>query len=262
MIDLKKTLLAFRVAAVLVCCLTVLLAPLSAAEPAAEPAAGLADGPADAVSEPVEFSSEQQAAREEVINSERWKAARYALEEWFSIQTAYSAEEVAFLKEEFRVGVSRMNASELEDFLFDMEQKLSVLMSPELAQERDRLTKYLSPQRLQATVKRYGAEDPLGMSATQLAKAVQQFQDELSIRNREHKAYSQLRTKTNTHWATHQKAQAKAAEAARNRAAASASRAPSSPLAPRNKQYQRYRPPAGSPRFTIGPWGGAWIGLR
>ncbi len=87
-----------------------------------------------------------EAARQQILQSERWRQARRGLNEWLSIQQIYSPEEVAVLKKQFQERVDRMSAPELRDQLDEMEAKLAVLSSPEAEDARRWLSQFLAVQ--------------------------------------------------------------------------------------------------------------------
>jgi hypothetical protein len=153
-----------------------------------------------------------------------------------------------------------MTADQLESFLLDMEAKLKVLMSPEMVQTRSWLKQYYTPQAQQKMAKRFGVQDPVHMTPSQLTEALQRFEDERRSRNQAQAAFNQSRQQEIAIDRANQQAQARASEQAMDRAVSSASRSNypyASPYAPQRVD-QRYAIPSAGARYSIGPWGGIW----
>jgi hypothetical protein len=89
----------------------------------------------------------QQAERRQIFESERWRETNRILNEWLSVQTVYTDDEVANLKVELNARTARMSPRELEAFLEEMEGRLEVLMSPEAEDARQWLARLFAVAR-------------------------------------------------------------------------------------------------------------------
>jgi hypothetical protein len=74
------------------------------------------------------------AAREQILNSDKWKQTNAKFIEWLDTQSLYDAEEVKQIKSRLAVGIGRMTAAQLQWFQNDMEEKLQVLNSEQAQQ--------------------------------------------------------------------------------------------------------------------------------
>ncbi len=95
--------------------------PLGAKAPASTPARPAA--PAKVNLPPAADS----AARDQILNSAQWQETIQNFDSWLAGQTLYDAQEVKQIKARLDVGISRMNASQLQWFENDMQAKLKVL---------------------------------------------------------------------------------------------------------------------------------------
>ena len=87
----------------------------------------------------VESESSPAIQRRQVMESERWRKLEILFQEWLSVQCIYSPAEVAQLKARWRSRVASTSRQQLEEFVRDMEDKLTLLLSDE-ATERSRGT--------------------------------------------------------------------------------------------------------------------------
>jgi hypothetical protein len=249
-------------------CLVVVLSGLTAwaqqtgQQAPSQPAAAPKAAPAKAVPAR-EFSAKEQAARQQVFESERWRKARYELNEWLSVQTSYDEKQTVELKAQLQEQIANLSATELQDFLFEMENKIKVLMSPEMSQARSWVSQYYTPQYQKKIAKRIGVEDPARMTASQLTAALERFESQRRSRRNAQSAFNQSREQEVANQRAQQQARAQASEQAKDRAARSAARSGSqhtSAYAPQ-RMHDRYSTPTSrGPRYSIGPWGGVWRG--
>src|SRR5580698_1037646 len=89
--------------------------PLGAKAPANSPARPAA--PAKVNLPPAADS----AARDQILNSAQWQETIQNFDSWLAGQTLYDAQEVKQIKARLDVGISRMNASQLQWFENDMQ---------------------------------------------------------------------------------------------------------------------------------------------
>ena len=82
------------------------------------------------------FTSQQQAARREILDSEHWKKTREKFKQWMSIQTTYTPEQLSRQEAELKRRIDSMSAAQLRQFLDAMDERLEVLLSPEMDQAR------------------------------------------------------------------------------------------------------------------------------
>ncbi|MEZ6071032.1 MAG: hypothetical protein R3C10_12335 [Pirellulales bacterium] len=205
------------------------------------------------------FTSEQQAAREKVLTSDEWRRVGDEFHQWLSVQSVYSAEQVAQIKAQMQRQVNGMTAEQLEQFVTDLDSKLKVLMSPEMVQTRSWLAQYYTPQYREKLAKRFGVQDPLNMTAAQLTEALDRFEDERSSRNTAQADFNRTRQQEVAAQLAQQRADTAAAEQARASASRSASSPYASPYAPQRVKQPYYLPYERQPNYSIGPWGGVWI---
>ena len=101
-------------------------APVVKAAPATTPAAGS--------KQPPQWTAEEAAARDKVLNGQPWNQMMHDFNQWLSAQPLYDAEEVKRIRTRLDIGVGRMSATQLERFLYDMQEKLQVLTGAQAQQ--------------------------------------------------------------------------------------------------------------------------------
>jgi hypothetical protein len=79
-------------------------------------------------------SADESAAREQILNSDKWKQTLAGFDQWLDTQTMYDAQEVQQTKSRLQVGIGRMTAAQLQWFENDLQEKLRIL-SGEQAQD-------------------------------------------------------------------------------------------------------------------------------
>ena len=113
----------------------------------------------------------------EILASPRWKRAQKSLNDWLSVQNIYSPEEVVQLQKEWADEVDEMDADELQDLLDDMEERLKILLSPQVEQARAWIGSYLAvladPHR---EALRKQLPDVANMTAAQIQQSLREFQ--------------------------------------------------------------------------------------
>jgi hypothetical protein len=211
----------------------------------------------------VEFTPEQQAARQAILTHKQWLAARAKFSQWLLVQTTYDVAEVVELEKKLKGRIAKMSSRELADFLVQMEQKLDILLSPEVSEARNMLSKYLTDSAQDQLVKKYGLENPLEMSPHQIRQALDRYQSDRSSKLAAQSAFNQSRSSQNTAVQSYRKGQQKQLDAARKQNAHLTGRnySPTSSYAPRRRsEPQTYRAAYPKMRYSIGPWGGVWTG--
>ncbi len=201
----------------------------------------------------------QEAARRQLLESDRWRQARRALNEWLSIQQLYSPDEVAVLRSEFRARVERMSPTELMDQLENLEDKLSVLASPEVEEARRWLSQFLSVQAKYSEAElRQRRPDIANMTASQIRQELVNFQQRRGVTQQTHAVAAQGRAIQVQATQEVRQAQQRANEEARNRASSNIANTQfRSPYAPRRDDLPGHSDPDLSrrPYYTVGPWG-------
>lgn len=201
----------------------------------------------------------REAARRQILDSERWRQARRGLNEWLSIQQLYTPEEVAVLKQQFQQRIDRMSASELQDQLDDMEAKLAVLSSPEAEDARRWLSQFLAvqakytPEQLRAR-----RPDVANMTASQIRQELARFQERRGGVQRVQASAQQGRSLQVQNAQNVQAARQQAAQQARESASRAASEAASRNQIPTPGTYlPGHSEPTwpGAPAYTVSPWG-------
>jgi hypothetical protein len=220
----------------------------------------MAEAPASATATP-SFSPETQRAHQAVLESDRWMAARTRFEQWLSVQSAYDANEIADIKRRLTERVAAMSAVELQKFLAEMEQRLDVLLSPDVTAARNWADEFYTPLGKEELAAQYGVAHPLSMTGEELNAALARFALDRQSHASTRAAFQQQQATQAAAAREYRQAQQQAAQQA---AAASAARRPASsgaPYAPtRRTSPQRYEAPYNPLQYSIGPWGGIWIG--
>jgi hypothetical protein len=231
----------------LACCGTLCCAALSALAQT-DPAAATAE-------------DEDARKRAEILASPEWQSARARFAQWLTVQKVYGPNEIEALKSELRNRVDLMSAQELAAFTVEMQAKLDVLLDPTAAEARRWVDTYFTPKKQQELAAKYGVTDPMRVSSQELEAALDRFAADRRIRRSGAAAQQQA-----------QQAQVRGAQQfqrtqAQNQAQARATR-PSggssfgshyAPTKPRDR-VQTYEAPYKPVRYTVGPWGGVWMG--
>jgi hypothetical protein len=135
----------------------------------------------------------QEAARRKVLDSDRWRRTQREFDEWLSVQTIYSPDEVAAIKANFSQQIARMSPRELEDFLKNMESRLKVLMSPEAEDARQWLAQFMAvavdPERQLGRSR----PDVLNMTAAQIRQELAWLQQTRDARQQSQAVFDRRR---------------------------------------------------------------------
>ena len=205
--------------------------------------------------EDVNQDFQEAEARNDILSSDRWAAAERQFDEWLSIQTVYSEDEVEAMKSDFRNRIIAMSAEELQEFLDQMEARVQILMSPASMDARRWASKF-TEKRKKEIRKKFGVEDPINMSADEMAAALRQFAADRQSRQATSASFQRSRSLQASAATKRREAQAAAARAAaRTRSTAS------SAYAPRNvpRTPKTYRAAYPKMNYSVGPWGGVWL---
>lgn len=195
------------------------------------------------------------AAKQQILQSEAWKAAMNRLDEWLSVQVAYRPEEIDDLQQRMRAKVAAMSSGELQEFLHQMDEKLNILHSPQGVQARRWANQYLELlSDARAAEFRQRIPDVVNMTAAQISDAlveIQQIQADKATRSAQFDKFRQAEVQAAN---ARDRAQAQAAAAARAATPASGNLHPGfyrSSYAPR-QPVQRY------PGVGTGSWHRGW----
>jgi hypothetical protein len=127
----------------------------------------------------VDTAAEDKAAKQEIFASEAWQQAMAGLNTWFSVQVIYDQDEVPQLKRELVVRLDKMSASELRNYLSDLQQKLAIMSSPEAISIRSYIGYNLSVASDAFAAKIRGQlPDVLNMNALQVKQALYNLQQQ------------------------------------------------------------------------------------
>ena len=121
------------------------------------------------------FSPEEQKARQAILSSAEWTEALGKFDNWLSVQTTYNAAEVAKMKRELAAQIEVMPAKEMPEFLYQMQRRLDVLLSPQVSAVRTWADGLYTAKGKQKLLEEYHITDPISMSAEQLSAALEQF---------------------------------------------------------------------------------------
>ncbi len=134
------------------------------------------------------------AARREILDSPRWAAAKAKFDQWLSVQTMYTEDQMRELESALRNRIASMSGEELAAFLKEMEAKLTVLMSP-ASQDARRWASKFTPLGLRKRTEKYGVDDPIRMPAAELAEALDEFTADRQAARTTSAAFKQSRAK-------------------------------------------------------------------
>ncbi len=202
------------------------------------------------------FSPEEQKSRQAILSSAEWTEALGKFDNWLSVQTTYNAAEVSKMKRELAAQIEVMPAKEMPEFLYQMQRRLNVLLSPEVSAVRTWADGLYTPKGKQKLLEEYHITDPISMSAEQLSAALEQFALDRQAGAESQAAFQKSQTAQSEALIRNERQQASAARAAPKRASVY----PTPSVPNRNERPQQYEAPYNPVRYTIGPWGGVWVG--
>lgn len=138
------------------------------------------------------MSPEEIAKKRQLLQSERYRRAYYAFDEWLTYQKIYPKSEVPRIKAAFRKKVNDMTSRELEGFLGQMEAKLAILNSPEAQSARDWLGYFASAKAVLPPTE-VDKFDIMNMSTNELHQWLSEVETVRRSRARASKAYDTVR---------------------------------------------------------------------
>lgn len=115
--------------------------PLAVAEQQARPKAPAGQPAAAGAAKP---NSADAAKKAEILQSDRWQKAQFAMNEWLSAQPYYDAKQAAAMRAELRARVDKASAAELQFLLADSEAKIALLNSSAAQETQAWASRYLS----------------------------------------------------------------------------------------------------------------------
>jgi TolA-binding protein len=205
---------------------------------------------------PAGATAANEAQRQQILQSDRWRAAVHGMEQWLSIQKIYTPQEVAVLRAQFKARIDRMSPAELQDQLTRIEEKLAVLSSPEAEDARRWLGQFLAVQAKYSDAQlRQMRPDIANMTAAQIRQELARFQARRGQMQGTQAATQQGRALQFQSAQNLQAQRRQAQDAARTQAAQSASTAASFPQPSQPPRQQTVPVPIGPPIYTVGPWG-------
>jgi hypothetical protein len=214
------------------------------------------DTPARAAAGP---SDSQDAARREILESDRWRRTYRKFNEWASVQQVYTQGQLAAVRAELTGRIAQMSPRELENFLDDMEDRLAVLTSPEAEDARHWLTQFLAVARNPEAQLGRSRPDVLNMTAGQIRQELLWLQQHRASRQQSQAAFQQGRALQTQAAGQFQETRRQAHEQiadSRSRAAAEQLRSLYAPRPPDHLGHGQIVPPAlGPPIYSVSPWG-------
>jgi hypothetical protein len=143
--------------------------------------------------QPQPAADSQAAARQAVLQSDEWWRTQRMLDDWLAVQQIYSQQEIAAIKAENSARTARMSPKELQDWMKELQAKLTVLNSPEAAEARDWFAQHLAVVRNPDEQRRRMRPDVANMSASEIRQELQRFQHRRAETQQSQAAFSQAR---------------------------------------------------------------------
>lgn len=198
------------------------------------------------------FTVSEQAARKKILDSVHWRETREKFKQWLSVQSVYDSQQLARQENDIKRHIDSLSATELQQFLDAMDERLEVLLSPEMDQARSWVDHYYTKKAQRKMAKKLGVERPLEMTGNQLTAALKRFQEQRASASQSSVAFNRARqsqTKSlNTFRAQERAAQAKSRSSQRS--------ATFSKHAPVKNRQQQTRYPSSSYLNGWRGWGG------
>lgn len=135
----------------------------------------------------------EDAARRAIFDSDRWRRMERDFNEWLSVQTIYTGEQVDAIVADFQNRVKTMSPRDLENFLKDMEERLAVLLSPEAEDARQWLNQFLKVAANPEKTLGRPLPDVANMTASQIRQEIHWLQQHRGARQQAHSAGVQAR---------------------------------------------------------------------
>ena len=197
------------------------------------------------------FSAQQQAARQKILDSDRWKETREKFKQWTALQIAEDPQQLAQQEARLKGQIASMSATQLKQFLNAMEERLEILLSPEMDQARGWVDHYYTPKAQRKMAQKLGVAKPLGMSGDQIKAALARFEEQRAAQAQSSAAFNRSRQSENKALQSYRAKQ----QADQARARSAQHSATFSSHAPKVTRSQQTRYPSGF-RGGWGGWGG------
>jgi hypothetical protein len=129
----------------------------------------------------------------EILNSQRWKKAMYEMDEWLAAQPFYDKKQVDQIKANQAAAVAKMNASDLEFMLEDMEEKFKIMKTKEYQDARAWMVQNLSAladKKREEVLKKM--PNIATMTAAQMRQQIAQVQNKRQSLAEEQAAFHQM----------------------------------------------------------------------
>lgn len=136
-------------------------------------------------------TASEDAARQEILQSDAWKTMRNDFQRWLAIQKIYSRDEVTQIVNELNDRALSLSPSELQGLLSDMQSRLEVLLSPQADDARQWVSQYLRTGREQQV--REQRPDVMSMSADQIRAELQRLEQRQVARQQSNAAFESIR---------------------------------------------------------------------
>jgi hypothetical protein len=199
------------------------------------------------------LSAEDQAKKQELLDSERFLELNIAFEDWLSVQNFYKAEQIPRLRADVRRKIEAMTPRELEMFIRQSEAKLAILMSPEAVDARNWLGHFVSAKAV-LPASEVDQWDVLKMTPAQIEQALRRVEARRASRASANRAFNTAREASVQNARSTQNQQR--AESARQRAQTTGG---GSPFAAPTRPAPRQVPERPRPRMILGPGGPGFI---
>ena len=194
------------------------------------------------------FTAQQQAARQKILDSDHWKETREKFKQWTALQIAEDPQQLAQQEARLKEQIASMSATELQQFLNAMEERLEVLLSPEMDQARGWVDHYYTPKAQRKMAQKLGVAEPLEMSGNQIKAALSRFEEQRAAQAQSSAAFNRSRQSSNKALQSYRVKQQSAEAQARSAQRVSTF----SSHAPKATRRQQTRYPSG--------WRGGWGG--
>jgi hypothetical protein len=218
-------------------------------------------GQTDSPDDPAVLKTDgEAAARNEVLESDRWRRTQREWNEWLSVQQSYSTEEVAEIQAELVDRMGKMSADELESFRQEMEERLDVLLSPEAEAARDWMSQFFSVVRNPEEHRKRKRADVVNMTAREIRQEIRRFQQQRAATQQSQTAFTRARA-NKAELAQRQRADRREAQAQAQqvRSRAAANMVYRSRYAPRPESLPHHSDFVSlgdqRPVYAVSPWG-------
>ncbi len=201
--------------------------------------------------------------RSEILESDEWDAMRRDFQEWLAVQQIYTVDEITQIVNELNDQALRLSEDELRDLLSDMQDRLEVLMSPEAAEARQWVARFLAVAQNPEQRLREIRPDVMSMSAGEIRQELQKFQTQQVARQQSQAAFERVRElQAQAALGVHESRRQTQQQVRDNRSLAARNAQVRSPYAPLHRDLPNFtdfdrvdRRLDRSPFHTVSPWG-------